>query len=751
MERPKEICMKAMLSAQSMLGEPHADLYETCKKTFTQEQLALLQKAIDFAREVHKNQRRESGEPYYIHPEAVAIMLYEMGMDYATVIAGLLHDVVEDGKDVTVQKLTELFGDEIATMVDGVTKLTKTGAQDFITKQEQQAENLRKLFLAMANNVRVVIIKLADRLHNMRTLEYCDTAKRARKAKETLDVYAPLAHRFGMGAIKGELEDLAFMHLMPEEYEQLRVAIEPQQAERMELLQSAIATIRENLNRVGIEAEINGRPKHMYSIYRKMIKQNRPLDEIYDLIAIRIIVETVNDCYATLGVIHSVWKPMPGRFKDYIAIPKTNMYRSLHTTLFGEHGLPFEVQIRTFEMHRTAEYGIAAHWMYKEGRGAQDDLDGKMAWLRTALEYENDADNAREFVDSIMKDFFSDYVFVLTPRGEILDLPTGSTPLDFAYRIHTNVGHHCQHAKVNGSMVRLDYKLKTNDVVEIITSANQPGPSRDWLHIVKTQQAKSKIRQWFKKANREENVQKGREMLEGAAKRHGQQLSSLTKPEYYSELLKKLNMSNMEDVYNAIGYGGISTGQVLHRLMEKQRKQAQEEEFAQRMRQLEESGGTPPRMQEPKSTAMHGIIVHGEPNMMVRFAHCCSPVPGDEIIGYITRGRGVSVHRKDCPNAKDLLGDEGRIIPVEWVGDEKSSYTANINMTATDRPGVLMDISQVLLSMNVNIKTVNAKTDRNGMVYVQLSFDITNTSQLNNIIKNLRKIRTVTEVYRASY
>lgn len=751
MERSKEICLKAMLNAQSGLGEPHVDLYETCKKSFTQEQLALLQKAIDFTREVHKNQRRESGEPYYIHPEAVAIMLYEMGMDYATVIAGLLHDVVEDGKDITVQKLTELFGEEIATMVDGVTKLTKTGAQDFITKQEQQAENLRKLFLAMANNVRVVIIKLADRLHNMRTLEYCDTAKRARKAKETLDVYAPLAHRFGMGAIKGELEDLSFMHLMPEEYEQLRVAIEPQQSERMELLQSAIATIRENLNKVGIEAEINGRPKHMYSIYRKMIKQNRPLDEIYDLIAIRIIVETVNDCYATLGVIHSFWKPMPGRFKDYIAIPKTNMYRSLHTTLFGEHSLPFEVQIRTFEMHRTAEYGIAAHWMYKEGRGAQDDLDGKMAWLRTALEYENDADNAREFVDSIMKDFFSDYVFVLTPRGEILDLPTGSTPLDFAYRIHTNVGHHCQHAKVNGSMVRLDYKLKTNDVVEIITSANQPGPSRDWLHIVKTQQAKSKIRQWFKKANREENVQKGREMLEGAAKRHGQQLSSLTKPEYYNELLKKLNMSNMEDVYNAIGYGGISTGQVLHRLMEKQRKQAQEEELAQRMRQLEESGGTPPRIQEPKSTAMHGIIVHGEPNMMVRFAHCCSPVPGDEIIGYITRGRGVSVHRKDCPNAKDLLGDEGRIIPVEWVGDEKSSYTANINMTATDRPGVLMDISQVLLSMNVNIKTVNAKTDRNGMVYVQLSFDISNTSQLNNIIKNLRKIRTVTEVYRASY
>ena len=745
-QRPIDFC-----AVKRIPLEQHVDtLYDICSKTFTAEQLAVLQKAVNFAKEVHKDQRRESGEPYYVHPEAVAIMLYNMGMDYATVVAGLLHDVIEDGRDVTVQKVSELFGDEIAAMVDGVTKLTKSGSQDFVTKQEQQAENLRKLFLAMANNVRVVIIKLADRLHNMRTLEYCDPAKRARKAKETLEVYAPLAHRFGMGAIKGELEDLSFMHMLPDEYEQLRAAIEPQQAERMRLLDSAVSLIREQLNKVGIEADINGRPKHMYSIYRKMVKQNRPLEEIYDLIAIRIIVQTVNDCYATLGIIHSIWKPMPGRFKDYIAMPKTNMYRSLHTTLFGDRGLPFEVQIRTAEMHRTAEYGIAAHWMYKEGRGAQDDLDGKMAWLRSALEYDNDADNAREFVDNIMKDFFSDFVFVLTPRGEILDMPTGSTPLDFAYRIHTNVGHHCQHAKVNGSMVRLDYKLKTNDVVEIITSANQPGPSRDWLHIVKTQQAKSKIRQWFKKANREENIQKGKEMLEGAAKRHGQQLSLLTKPEYYGDMLKKYNMSNMDDVYNAIGYGGISTGQVLHRLMERQRQEAKEEEFAQRLKQLEETGAAPQRVPE-KPSSTHGVIVHGEPNMMVRFAHCCSPVPGDEIIGYITRGRGVSVHRRDCPNAKELLDDEGRIIPVEWAVDEKSSYTANIGLAAADRPGVLMDISQVLLSMNINIKTVNAKTDRNGMVYVQLSFEISNASQLNNIIKNLKKIKTVTEVYRASH
>ncbi|MDL2259131.1 bifunctional (p)ppGpp synthetase/guanosine-3',5'-bis(diphosphate) 3'-pyrophosphohydrolase [Eubacteriales bacterium OttesenSCG-928-K08] len=725
-------------------------LYETCKRSFKPEDLELLQKAIDFAKDVHKDQLRESGEPYYIHPEAVADMLYDMGMDPATVIAGLLHDVVEDGKNITVKMISDMFGQEIASMVDGVTKLTKSGEQNYITKKEQQAENLRKLFLAMANNVRVVIIKLTDRLHNMRTLEYCDPSKRARKARETLDVYAPLAHRFGMGAIKGELEDLSFMHLLPDEYESLKQKIEPHQAERMQVLQSSIAAIKDQLTDLGIEADINGRPKHIYSIYRKMIKQNRPLEEIYDLIAIRIIVTTVKECYATLGVVHSLWRPMPGRFKDYIAIPKTNMYKSLHTTLFAEEGgLPFEVQIRTAEMHRTAEYGIAAHWMYKEGRSAQNDLDGKMGWLREALAFNSEADSAEEFVDNVMKDFFSEYVFVLTPLGEILDLPVGSTPLDFAYRIHTNVGHRCQHAKVNGSMVRLDYKLKTNDVVEIITSASQVGPSRDWLNTVKTQQAKSKIRQWFKKANREENVQRGREMLEDAAKRHGQQLSNLTKPEYYADLLKKLNMQGMEDVYNAIGYGGISTGQVLHRLMEKLRKERQEIEMAERLKRLEESGAEHTHKQESPSRGSRGVIVHGEPNMVVRFAHCCSPVPGDEIIGYITRGRGVSIHSKDCTNAADLLADEGRIIPVEWASDELVAHTANVGIISSDRVGILMDVSQTMVNMNTNIKTINARTERNGDVHVQLSFDVNSASQLNNIIKNLKKINGVTSVFRA--
>jgi GTP pyrophosphokinase len=630
-------------------------------------------------------------------------------------------------------------------MVDGVTKLTKSGEKTYITREEQQAENLRKMFLAIANDVRVVVIKLADRLHNMRTLEYCEGEKRARKAKETLDVYAPLAHRFGMGAIKAELEDLAFFHLMPEEFEKLSNAIALQQKERMRLLENAITTIKSQLDMSGIQAEINGRPKHLYSIYRKITKQNSTIDEIYDLIAVRVIVNTVNDCYAALGVIHSLWKPMPGRFKDYIAMPKPNMYRSLHTTLFSDIGIPFEVQIRTYEMHKTAEYGIAAHWMYKEGRASMDDLDSKLTWLRQALEYENDADNAKEFVDSVRKDFFSDYVFVLTPRGDIIDLPTGSTPLDFAYRIHTNLGHHTQHAKVNGIMARLDYKLKTNDVVEIVTSSSQVGPSRDWIKIVKTQQAKAKIRQWFKKANREENVKNGKDMLEEAARRHGYHLSDLIKPEYFGEILKRHNMGSLDDLYAAIGYGGISTGQTLHKLVDLHRKATKAAQMA------DEITGKEEQNQKPGSQGGgRGVIVSGEPNMVIRFAHCCSPLPGDRIIGYITRGRGVSIHRKDCPNIKELLIDSERVIKVEWAADVKSSYTANIQLTAAERSGILMDISQLLVNLNISLIAVNAKTDKNNQVTVQLSFEVKDTAQMDTVIKNLRKIKSVNEVYRLS-
>lgn len=718
-------------------------LYEKCKKVYGAKQLALVEKAIRFCIEVHEGQLRESGEPYYIHPAAVANMIFDMQMDHETVIASLLHDVVEDGKDITVDLIAREFGKSIATMVDGVTKLTKSDFNEIASKKDQQAENLRKLFLAIANDVRVVIIKLADRLHNMRTLEYCEPSKRVRKAKETLSVYAPLAHRFGMGAIKCELEDLSFMYLYPDEYEKLRAQVEPQQTMRLEMLDTAMETIRQQLEKSQIQGEVNGRPKHMYSIYRKMLRQNSTLDEIYDLIATRIIVDNVNDCYAALGIIHSIWKPVPGRFKDYIAMPKTNMYRSLHTTIFSDLGMPMEVQIRTREMHRVAEYGIAAHWMYKEGRGEQDDLDNKLGWLRQALSYESDTENTREFIDSVMKDFFSEYVFVLTPRGEVLDLPAGSTPLDFAYRIHTNVGHHCQHAKVNGAMARLDYKLRTNDVVEIITSANQAGPSRDWLNIVKTQQAKSKIRQWFKRANREENIQKGREMLEESARRQGRQLSVLMKSEYYNQVLKRLNLSSLDDLYATIGYGGISAGQVVHKLMDIDRKETKAAEILERLKDK------PGETNENKAAVPgKGIIVQGDPGMVVRFAQCCAPLPGDDIIGYITRGRGVSIHRKDCTNVANLNHEIGRMISVEWPTNEKLSYTAHVSVVATDRPGILIDISQLILNMNISLKTVNAKSEKNGNASIQLAFDVTDTQQLNSVIKNIKKVKGISEVYR---
>ncbi len=726
-------------------GDGQDALIKACAPKFTPGEMALLQKAIDFAKQTHADQKRESGEPYYIHPEQVAIMLSEMGMDSHTVIAGLLHDVIEDGKDVDAQKLANLFGKDIAEMVDGVTKLTKTGNRELVTREEAQAENLRKMFLAIAKDVRVVIIKLADRLHNMRTLEYCCEEKRIRKAKETLEVYAPLAHRFGMGAIKCELEDLCFMYIWPEEYRKLKSAIAPQQAEHMRTLNTVIATVEEQLAASGIEAQVSGRPKHLYSIYKKLVKQNKELEEIYDLIAVRVIVNTVKDCYAALGLIHSLWRPVPGRFKDYIAMPKTNMYRSIHTTLFsGEgSGMPFEVQIRTHEMHRAAEYGIAAHWMYKEGRGSQDDLDSKLAWLREALEMENYSDTTREFVENIRKDFFSDYVYVLTPQGRIIDLVTGSTPLDFAYRIHSNVGNQTQHAKVNGAIVRLDYKLKNNDVVEIITSPNA-SPSRDWLKIVKTQQAKAKIRQWFKKANRAENVQRGKEMIAESLKRQGYTFAEGAKSEYFAELLKRFNMNEPEDIYAAVGYGGVTTGQVTHKLLEQVRKERREAALRERLENMEAGDGRAPE----KSSHNAGVIVQGNADMAVRFARCCSPLPGDDILGYVTRGRGVSIHRKDCPNIGDLMLDPDRIVEARWAGDAKSSYTASIQVEGQERTGLLMEVSQVLANMNISIVTMSAKTDKNDIVWVQLSFDVVSAEQLDNILKSIGKIRGVNRVYR---
>lgn len=725
-------------------------LREICSKTFTPEEMQMLDRAIEFTKGVHAHQTRHSGEPYYTHPESVAIMLANMGMDSHTILAGLMHDVIEDGKDITYEKLASMFGQDIAGMVDGVTKLTKTGKNEMISREDIQAESFRKMFLAIANDIRVVIIKLNDRLHNMRTLQYCSEEKQIRKARETLDIYAPLAHRFGMGAMKCELEDLCMKYLWPEEYKKLEQAMIPYQEERMRTLNKAMEEIEKALKEAGIEATLSGRPKHFYSIYKKTVRQQKTIDEIYDLIAIRVIVNTINDCYATLGIIHSLWKPMPGRFKDYIAMPKTNMYRSLHTTLFSNDGMgmPFEVQIRTPEMHKAAEYGIAAHWMYKEGRSNPDDLDSKLAWLREALSLEADSNTTREFIENIRKDFFGDYVYVLTPQGKIIDLVTGSTPIDFAYRIHSNVGNHVQHAKVNGALVRLDYKLKNNDVVEIITSPNA-APSYDWLKIAKTQQAKAKIRTWFKKANREENIQRGKDMLSEALKRQGAQLSDFTgKKEYFEDILKKFNMSDLDDVYASIGYGGITTGQVTNKLLEQAKREAKAAAAAERLERLEEEQqGRPENRGNGK-----GVIVEGDTGMVVRFARCCTPLPGDDIIGYVTRGRGVSIHRKDCPNIGDLLMDPERVVRAEWANNAKSSYTATIQVVADERTGLLMDVSQVLAGMNISITAMTAKVDKanQSIIQIQLSFDVSSTEQLNNIIKSMRKVRSVKEVYRVN-
>ncbi|MEN6418474.1 MAG: bifunctional (p)ppGpp synthetase/guanosine-3',5'-bis(diphosphate) 3'-pyrophosphohydrolase, partial [Clostridiaceae bacterium] len=585
-------------------------------------------------------------------------------------------------------------------------------------------------------------IKLADRLHNMRTLAYSNPYKRTRKAKETLEVYAPLAHRFGMGAIKGEMEDLCFMYLMPEEYASISRQFKEKQTERQETLDEAKRIIGETLKEAGIEASISGRPKHLYSVYKKMQRLNSGINEVYDLIAIRVIVESVNDCYAALGVIHAGWKPLPGRFKDYIATPKPNMYRSLHTTLLAPNGIPFEVQIRTKEMHRTAEYGIAAHWMYKEGRTVQSLLDKKTSWLRQVIEAKENTEDSREFVESIMKDFLGEYVFVLTPRGEIIDLPVGSTPLDFAYRIHTNIGHHCQGAKVNGSLVRLDYKLKTNDVVEIVTSNSQAGPSRDWLKIVKTQSARNKIRQWFKKENREENIARGRDMLEEAAKRQSQSLAEMMKPEYTSVVLNRMRFTCLDDLYSAIGFGGISAGNVLHKLMELKKKSDKVEELAEKIRSGE--GGEAVKAHVP----VNGIVVKGDPGMAVRFGNCCNPLPGDPIIGYITRGRGVSVHRADCPNVSSLRTEEDRIIDVEWAINTRSAFNASLQIEGENRPGTLSQISATLSGLNISIQSINGRPVADGRYIIEMMFEVANTEQLNVIIKNIKKLKCVSEVYR---
>ena len=724
-------------------------LLAICEKKYEPEKVELVKKAIDFAKKVHADQKRESGEPYYIHPEAVALILTELQMDADTVIAGLLHDTVEDGDGITVEMIAEMFGDDIASMVSAVTKLTKSNLSNMLNREDRQAENLRRMFLSIARDVRVVIIKLADRLHNVRTLEYCSKEKRVRKAKETLQVYAPLADRFGMGAIKCELEDRCFSFIMPEEFRRLQTIIEPKQEERLALLKTAQRRIEELLNNAGIKFEISGRRKHIYSIYKKLTNKKCTLNEIYDLVALRIIVGTVQDCYAVLGLVHQIWRPMPGRIKDYISMPKTNGYRSLHTTLFSEQGMPFEVQIRTFEMHRTAEYGIAAHWMYKEGRTKLGDITANLEWLRELVAYDDEANSSTEYVNNVRRDFFSDYVFALTPRGDIIDLPVGSTPIDFAYRIHTNVGNHVHHALVGNNMVRLDYKLKTNDVVTIVTSPTSE-PSRNWLSFVKTSQARSKIKQWLKRANAEENIEHGREMLSEAARRQGYRLMDIVKPEFAAAAIKKLNFTSLEDAYAAVGYGGISTNALLHPLLQeyaKARKLAIEEKQTEQRKEGEPTTG---ELASTDPTGRPIRMVGLDSDVGFHFCRCCMPVPGDPIIGYVTRGRGVSIHKASCTNARALMRDVDRIVEVAWISDAKTKFPVTIKIYAVDRDELLLDISRKLTDLKISLRMLNTQTmnDGSGRVLFNMGFEVNDAEQLSAIMAAIEKISGVESVER---
>jgi guanosine-3',5'-bis(diphosphate) 3'-pyrophosphohydrolase len=705
----------------------------------------LLKKAYTISRSAHEGQRRVSGEPFIIHPVEVACILAELGMDCTTIVAGLLHDTIED-TTFTHEQLTENFGEEIAYLVDGVTKLGKI---PYTTKEEQQAENLRKMFLAMAKDIRVILIKLADRVHNMRTLNYMTPDRRHAKAKETLEIYAPLAHRLGISKIKWELEDHCLRHLDPKGYYDLVNSIAQRRKEREAYITQITQSLQSKIDDIGIKAHIEGRPKHFYSIYKKMKEQNRTLDQIYDLFAVRIIVDTVKDCYAILGLVHEHYRPFPGRFKDYIAVPKPNMYQSLHTTVIGHEGVPFEVQIRTWEMHRVAEVGIAAHWKYKEGSSSSassSDFENKLTWLRQLLEWQKDMRDAKDFVETLKVDLFSGEVFVFTPKGDVINLPAGSTPIDFAYAIHSAVGNKMMGAKVNGKLMPLDYKLQNGDMVEILTSSSIHGPSRDWLKIVKSSQARNKINSWFKKEKREENIVRGKELVEKELKKQGLTYSQVFKPEWIEIILKKYNFNTIDDMYSTIGYGAITAYRVVSRLKEEYRKTLKPEEIA--GQELEQAARAKSQSRR-KNSRENGVLVKGLQNCLVRLSQCCNPVPGDEIIGYITRGRGVSVHRRDCINILSNIDEEDRLIEVSWYTAGDMAYKAEINVMANDRPLLLMDITNTIGDAKIPLKAMNARVTKEHTAVMNLTLEITDTEQLDRIIRRLKKVDGVYESVRS--
>lgn len=697
-------------------------------------------KAYHAAEEAHKEQHRVSGEPYILHPLAVAQILADMKIDTTTITAALLHDVVEDTA-CTLEDLRREFGREVAFLVDGVTKLSRL---NYRTKEDQQLNSMRKMFLAMAKDVRVVVIKLADRLHNMRTLRYMRSDKQKRIAQETLEIFAPLAHRLGIFNIKWELEDLSFRYLEPDKYYDLVDQMKQKRHVREEIVNEAIDVLRKALDDAHIHCEINGRPKHFYSIYKKMKKDNRDLSQVYDLFAIRVIVDDVKDCYGVLGIVHSLWKPLPYRFKDYIAMPKPNNYQSLHTTVIGTRGQPVEIQIRTWEMHHIAEYGVAAHWRYKEGNQTanKDAFDEKMGWLRNLLEWQ-DTSNPQEFVNALKLDAFSDEVFVFSPRGDVIDLPQGAIPIDFAYRIHTDVGHRCVGAKINGKIVPLDYRLKNGDIVEIITSKTGK-PSLDWLNIVGSSESRSKIRNWFKKENREENIEKGLEALERECKRLNHDWKTLNVGGRLGRVAKQMNAGSEDDLAAAVGYGGFAVNTVLIKLLELQKKDLQKQEEQNTSLVMLEK--LKPR--KPVKHSGTGILVKGEPGLLVRLAKCCSPVPGDHIIGFITRGRGVSVHRADCPNVTHGQSDVDRLIDVEWDYEGDERFEVNMEIVAYDRTGIMAEIMAALAEMKISILSINAKTSDTKNVVIHMGISIKDLAQFEFITTKIRRLKDVYAVER---
>ena len=717
--------------------------------------ISMIEKAYQVGKEAHKNQFRKSGEPYIIHPLWVAIILADLEMDKETIVAGMLHDVVED-TSMTLEDITREFGEEVALLVDGVTKLGQLNySQD---KLEAQAENLRKMFLAMAKDIRVIIVKLADRLHNMRTMEFMTPAKQKEKSRETMDIYAPIAQRLGISKIKTELDDLSLKYYQPDVYYQLVHDLNARKTEREEFVQQIVAEVSKHMKNSGIEAKVYGRVKHFFSIYKKMVNQNKTLDQVYDLFAVRIIVDSVKDCYAALGVIHEMYTPIPGRFKDYIAMPKANMYQSLHTTLIGPAGQPFEIQIRTEEMHKTAEYGIAAHWKYKETGGSNtkglNSQEEKLNWLRQILEWQRDMSDNREFL-SLLKgdlDLFQEDVYCFTPNGDVKNLPNGSTPVDFAYAIHSAVGNKMVGARVNGKLVNIDYKIQNGDRIEILTSQNSKGPSRDWLNIVKSTQAKSKINQWFKKEFKEDNIIRGKDLISTYCKSKSINLVDILKPKYEQIVQKKYGFRDWDAVLAAVGHGGLKEGQVVNRLLEEYEKEHKKEITDENiLEKISEANKQKVHIAKSKS----GIVVKGINDMAVRFSKCCNPVPGDEIVGFVTRGRGMSIHRTDCVNIINLSDAErSRLITAEWEDnvdtEDGGQYLAELKIYADDRRGLLLDVSKVFTEEKIDVKSMNTRTSKKGTATMEMGFVVHGREELNRIIGKLRQIENVIDIERTT-